>query len=129
MATREHADSLVPRIFRAARRAGIADPDWAAGPAPRDCRLARPDYLALLRDRATGSSISEEPGGRLIVRRPAGSTVTIWTGALHQTHSDPDDHGFSYPGDATSSGAAVVFTRRGDYHAHGWPAVYNGIGR
>ncbi len=61
MATREHADRLVPQLFGAARRAEITSPDWPVGAPPRACQLTEPLYRALLADRAAAVDDAGEP--------------------------------------------------------------------
>ncbi len=120
MATREHADRLVPRMYRAAAARWPA-PDWPLGGLPADCRLDRADYLALLRDRATGTEITEDSTG-LTITSPPGARAMVWTGPqFHPADGDRPE----FP-EAAGSRGVVVFTRRGDYHGHGWAAVYNG---
>ncbi|GAB3888440.1 hypothetical protein GCM10029964_056090 [Kibdelosporangium lantanae] len=61
MATREHADKLVPQLYKAAREADITNPDWPSGRPPRQCQLDHNDNLTLLRDRTTGTTITDDP--------------------------------------------------------------------
>jgi helicase len=70
MATREHADKLVPQLYKAAREADITNPDWPSGRPPRQCQLDHNDYLTLLRDRTTGTTITDNPATGITVESP-----------------------------------------------------------
>jgi hypothetical protein len=132
MATAPLATTVVPALFAAARDNGITAPDWPLGRPPHQCRLDEPRYLALLRDRATGTTFTEH-AGQLTITCPNDSTVTLWAGQHAQTTRHASTGTFRYPG--TTDGpaqhprGATVFTRRGDFYSHGWLSSYNAIPR
>ncbi|WP_211763013.1 DEAD/DEAH box helicase [Kutzneria sp. CA-103260] len=129
MATREHADQLVPQLYRSARNADITSPDWPSGQPPRQCRLDHNAYLTLLRDRTTGTTISDHPDGTITIQHPDSGIVTLWSDNGFQPHPTISQHDYRFPEipeDPTVRGAAI-FTRRGDYHVHGWGTEYNQI--
>jgi helicase len=88
MATPAHAKRAVPELWTAARSQGYSSPDWPASGRPRGCRLAKADYLALMRERATATTIEADgtsvraagPGGlrpgRLGRKDPPGDADT-----------------------------------------------------
>ncbi|MDA3646639.1 DEAD/DEAH box helicase [Saccharopolyspora indica] len=121
LATPEHADHLIPRLYRAAREAGHTAPDWPHTTPPRDCRLNHTSYQSLLRARATGTRFTTE-NGRLSAHLPGETTIAAWTGANYTIHTSSAGHAA-----CPNGSAAVAFTPRGDYYAHGWPTVYNAI--
>ncbi|WP_424185071.1 DEAD/DEAH box helicase [Actinokineospora sp. G85] len=130
MATREHAEHLVPRLYRAARDASLTSPDWPLGAAPELCRLDRADYLALLRERCTGTSVTVNDKGEAVVTKPIGAMVSTWTETDHTLSTTGAAHGqysFPHPPGANTSRGVTIFTRRGDHYSDGWTADYNRI--
>ncbi len=131
MATPAHADTVVPDLFTAARHRDITAPDWPVGRSPRHCRLDQPGYLALLRDRATGTAFTEH-GEHVTITCPNAATVTLWTHQSYQVTLQSTAGQFEYPQaheNETHPGmrGATVFTRRGDHQSHGWLSTYNTI--
>ncbi|QXV61538.1 DEAD/DEAH box helicase [Amycolatopsis sp. TNS106] len=126
MATREHADRLVPQLYDAARRSGVSNPDWPIGGTPRLCRLDRTGYVGLLRDRCTGADVRPDGDAHVVVEMPTGSGVVIWAGDEYRLSEDEGCLAFPAANAGDSQGVAV-FSPRGDYHCHGWAAAYNGI--
>jgi helicase len=141
MATPAHATRAVPLLWNAARARGHASPDWPAGGRPAECRLDQASYMAFLRDRATGVTITETSvpvQGEVRATGPAGAVLTVWAGAAHSTVPIRNGHavaGKLTPG-ATSAGphrpdpgasGAAVFTWRGDYRATGWLSSYSAV--
>ncbi|WP_079158576.1 DEAD/DEAH box helicase [Streptomyces caniscabiei] len=130
MATPRLAPRLVPRMWRAARDRGIGAPDWTGTIPPRDSAITPARYQALLKQRATGTALTPHSGS-LRVETPHGTMICLWDGAttiryvsdgtpaiLDYPPGDPDDPSRGRRGSA-------VFTR-GDRHAAGWLAPYNG---
>jgi ATP-dependent DNA helicase len=131
MASRAHADTAVPDLFTAARHGDITAPDWPLGRPPRHCQLDKPDYLALLRDRATDTAFTEH-GEHVTITYPNAATVTMWTGQSYQVTRQAMAGKFEYPKAHENEThpdmrGATVFTRRGDYQSLGWLSTYNTI--
>jgi helicase len=132
MATPAHAAQVVPQLWRAARARGHAGPDWPGNAPPAGCRLDADEYLAFLRNRATGAAI-EIADGMVTARAPAGSVLAVWTGSRYQVTPvargpvvvplpppDPADRARGWTG-------AAIFTRRDDYRGTGWLAAYSRV--
>lgn len=131
MATPAHADTVVPDLFTAARHHDITAPDWPVGRPPRHCRLDQPGYLALLRDRATDTTFTED-AEHVTITCPNAATVTLWTGQSYQATLQSTAGEFEYPQAHENDThpdmrGATVFTRRRDYQSHGWLSTYNTI--
>jgi helicase len=135
MATPAHAAAAVPLLWNAARARGHVSPDWPVGGRPTECRLDDPGYLAFLRDRATGVTFSEAGGseagssaggGEVRATGPAGSVLTVWSGATYATAPIKRGHAVSGQTGLLPAGAAV-FTWRGDYRATGWLSDYSSV--
>jgi helicase len=130
MATTAHAAQLVPELWTAARAAGYASPDWPAVGRPRQCRLDSAGYLALLRERATATTI-EDDGEQVYGTGPAGSVLAVWAGrAFVTTPIRRGQVATAVRPPATGSPGlpgAAIFTWRGDYRATGWLAAYDQI--
>jgi len=131
MATRLHANTVVPDLFRAARQYDISNPDWPIGRPPQRCQLDESDYRGLLRDRATETSFTEN-AQNVAITCPNAVTIILWAernyqvtpqagfGSFRYPETHPDD---TYP----DKRGATVFTHRGDYQSHGWLSTYNTI--
>jgi helicase len=131
MATRLHADTAVPELFRAARQRDVSNPDWPVGRPPHRCQLDESGYLGLLRDRATDTTFTDRPDGVEIVC-PNAATVTPWLAQSYQASPQARTGSFRYPtvqddGTGVDTRGATVFTRRGDYLSQGWLSAYNAI--
>lgn len=131
MATRAHADTVVPDLFTAARQRCITAPDWPPGLPPRDCRLDQPDYLALLRDRATGTTFTEH-GDHVTITCPHAAIATLWTDQDYWVtpHTTPGEFArpeVDNPQTHPQTRDATIFTRRGDHQSTGWLSTYNTI--
>nr|WP_239375561.1 DEAD/DEAH box helicase [Frankia sp. Cj5] len=152
MATPLRAERIVPLLFTAAREHGVTAPDWPVGRAPAQCQLDAQEYVALLRDRATDSLVTEADD-RVKVTTPNGTAAVVWAGDQHIAVGSPAGQWMSYPGtgesgpgSANGSGAAKgsagyareahapalergvsVFSWRGDHLSTGWLSSYNGI--
>lgn len=129
MATTLYAETVVPDLFTAARNNDVANPDWPPGRPPRRCQLDELGYLTLLRDRATGTTFTENPDS-VTITCPNAVTVSLWAGQNYQSNLRATAGTFQYP--ANDNGrkeprGATVFTRRGEYLSHGWLATYNTI--
>jgi helicase len=124
MATAAHAEQAVPQLWAAARSRGYASPDWPAAGMPRGCRLDQVGYLALLRERATATTI-EAAGGQVRAVGPAGSVLAVWAGkayrvtAIRRGHAETEQ-----PVQSAGAPGAAIFTWRGDYRGTGWLAAY-----
>jgi ATP-dependent DNA helicase len=127
MATPAHAAQAVPELWAAARARGYRSPDWAAGRRPAQCRLDDAGYVALLRDRATGTTI-EVADGKIRATGPAGSVLAVWNGPEHRITSIRRGQAAAEP-PAPGAGelGAAIFTWRSDYRATGWLAAYSRI--
>lgn len=125
MATPLHAATEVPELYRAARKKDVTNPDWPIGRPPSRCQLDEPDYIALLRDRATGTAFTEN-ATQVAITLPSGGTISLWHAEHYRTTPLATSGVFPYP-DATVPGlrGATVFTRRGDYQSRGWLDTYN----
>ncbi|WNV86265.1 DEAD/DEAH box helicase [Umezawaea sp. Da 62-37] len=131
MATRPRTKDLVPAMWRSAVDSGLRAPDWNPGVPPRGCELDQAGYTALLRDRATGATITERPAGA-VVSGIAGATAITWRGKTRGpvviTSATTDlDHPPDPDSDPGAEPGVAVFTRRGDYRATGWLATYDRI--
>lgn len=131
MATRAHAETVIPDLFTAARHGDIAAPDGPVDRPPRHCRLDQPGYLALLRDRATDTAFTEH-GEHVTLTFPNAATVTLWTGQSYQVTVQATAGRFEYPKAHENEThpdmrGATVFTRRGDYQSLGRLSTYNTI--
>ncbi|WP_018501255.1 DEAD/DEAH box helicase [Parafrankia discariae] len=152
MATPLRAERIVPLLFTAARGRGVTAPDWPVGRAPAQCQLDAQEYLVLLRDRATDTTVTEADD-RVKVTAPNGTTAVAWAGHQHAVIGSPAGQWTSYPGTgAPGAGTAngfggvngstgysreahapapergvSVFSRRGDHVSTGWLSSYNGI--
>ncbi len=114
MAPSPHTDDVVPRLWEAARSRGVAAPDWPHTTPPRGCLLGQDDYLALLRERATGVSITVSDGEATVSGLVSGAVVA-WSGLKMVGASDRAV--VDCPPGATDG--VAVFTRRGDHTAIG----------
>jgi helicase len=127
MATASHAAQAVPRLWAGARARGYGSPDWPVAGRPRQCRLDSSDYLALLRERVTASTI-EDDGVQVRGTGPPGSVLAVWAGQAHLvvplrrvravTATRPR---------AAGETRAAIFSWCGGYRATGWLAAYNQI--
>ncbi|MEV6594772.1 hypothetical protein [Streptomyces acidicola] len=127
MAAPAHTTTLVPAIWRAARRRDISSPDWPGTTPPDACRLTSTAYRNLLANRTTGTRITLDTR-HVRVLAPNGSTVIAWNGTAVTRHigtGTPLDIPCPLPGpDDLSAGrtGAAVFTRA-DRTAVGWTAA------
>jgi helicase len=124
MATPAHALQAVSQLWAAARAQGYTSPDWPAAGRPRQCHLDNAGYQALLRERATASTI-EADSGQVRAAGPAGSVLAVWAGKTYLV--TPIRRGQAVAGPPSPAGGppgAAVFTWRGDYRATGWLAAY-----
>jgi helicase len=128
MATASHADDVVPALWHAATSRGITDPDWVETGRPQGCRLDHSGYAALLRDRATNSTV-DDAGRRVSLVCSTAATLATWSAASFTAAAAPQGRAeITTPaGDRHNHGSAV-FTRRGDYRATNWLSEYTGIG-
>lgn len=126
MATRESAETLVPRLFHAARDAGYTAPDWESGTPPRSCQLRPDSYNTLLSSRATGTRLTTNDGV-VTAHLPCDATVITWSGPEYNTFNAKAGRSqFDYPNPDSESQGVAIFTARGDYYANGWLSSYNG---
>ncbi|MDO0911149.1 DEAD/DEAH box helicase [Streptomyces sp. DT2A-34] len=129
MATAPQASTLVPRMWRAATGKQITDPDWPTTARPSHCQLPDTAYMALLRDRVTGSIVDID-GDHATWSVPAGLSRTTWTGtAFDQDVSDGTEQATAFPkaladDPSGEQRGCAVFSRRGDGIATGWLARY-----
>jgi helicase len=124
MATPAHALQAVPQLWAAARAQGYTSPDWPVAGRPRQCHLDNAGYQALLRERATASTI-EANSGQVRAVGPAGSVLAVWAGKTYVvTPIRRGQAATGPPSPAGGSPGAAVFTWRGDYRATGWLASY-----
>jgi helicase len=125
MATPAQAQQGVPELWTAARSRGHASPDWPVGGRPRGCRLDQADYLAMLRERTTTTTI-EADGSPVRAAGPAGSVLAVWAGQTYRV--TPIRRGraeIEQPPASAGAPGAAIFTWRGDYRSTGWLAAYN----
>jgi helicase len=126
MATSLHAANDTPTLYAAAVRRGITNPDWTTNARPSGCRLETADYVTLLRDRTTNTTIEPQPAGAKITA-PTGAVIVTWSGAdTEVTQSAGDPVACTFPASPAASGAGV-FTRRGDGIASGWLDAYRSM--
>jgi helicase len=130
MATPMHEDKTVPAMWKAATSRGRGSPDWPPGSRPSHCALDPAAYTTLLRDRLTGSTLSEHPG-HVSVAAPAGAAAMTWTGRTY-TREIPGTEPAQIPWPppaacADADHGAALFSRRGDYLGTGWLASYQQI--
>jgi helicase len=129
MATPAHAPQAVPQLWAAARSQGYTSPDWPVAGRPRQCRLDNAGYLALLRERATATTI-EADGRQVRATGPSGSVLAAWTGNAYLVTPMRSGHAVTErPASDTGPPGAAVFTWRGDYRGTGWLAAYSQIQR
>lgn len=131
MATRLHADTIVPDLFQAARQHDVSNPDWPIGRPPQRSVLDESDYVDLLRDRATHTTFVEH-AETVNVTCPRGATVMLWTEGDYAVTQEAEPALFRYPDISAEAASqdlrgASVFTWRGDYQSSGWLSVYNTI--
>jgi helicase len=127
MATRTHAEELVPQLWTAATARGFTSPDWTAIARPRNCQLSLEDYAQLLRERATSVTIDLH-ANRTNATAPDGSVLVAWTGNRYGSVTMP--RGTATLQDNEADGTqrtAAVFTWRGDYQATGWLGRYSQV--
>lgn len=127
MATPAHAPQAVPQLWSAARAQGYTSPDWPVAGRPRQCHLDHAGYLALLRERATASTIDAD-GAQVRAAGPAGSVLAVWAGKTYLVTPIRRGHAATeQPAPAAGAPGAAIFTWRGDYRATGWLAAYSQI--
>ncbi|MFF4568460.1 DEAD/DEAH box helicase [Streptomyces sp. NPDC001410] len=132
MATPQLAPRLVPRMWRAARDRGVGAPDWTGTTPPRDSALPPARYEALLKQRTTGTVLTQNSGS-VQVTAPHGAVICLWDGATTVRYASDGtparlDHPPAAPDDPSEGRrGAAVFTR-GDHLAAGWLAAYNATG-
>jgi len=124
MATPAHALQAVPQLWAAAQARGYTSPDWPVAGRPQQCHLDSAGYRALLRERATESTI-ETGGGQVRAAGPTGSVLAVWAGKTYLLTPIRRGHAITgQPSPAAGAPGAAVFTWRGDYRATGWLAAY-----
>ncbi|QIZ39148.1 DEAD/DEAH box helicase [Saccharopolyspora sp. ASAGF58] len=128
IATPLHAEDAVPKLWEAATARGITRPDWESTSRPQGCRLEQDDYVALLRERATGAVLRSE-NGRGRANGPVGSIAITWAGTKRATAILHTGQAVlpALPDRSEEHAEIALFTRRGDYCATGWLAAYSGI--
>jgi helicase len=127
MATPALAAQTVPQLWAAARGRGYTSPDWPVAGRPAQCHLDDAGYLALLRERATDTTI-QILDQKVRGTGPAGSVLAVWNGPAYQI--TPIKRGYAVadlPSPEAGESGAAVFTWRGDYRATGWLAEYSQI--
>jgi helicase len=127
MAAPANAAQAVPQLWAAARARAHTSPDWPVGGRPAQCHLDDAEYLAFLRDRATGVSF-EAAEGSVQADGPPGSVLVVWSGPAYRSTAIKRGYAIAEsPGSAPGEPGAAVFTWRGDYRANGWLAAYSQI--
>jgi helicase len=127
MATPALAAQAVPQLWAAARGRGYTSPDWPVAGRPLQCHLDDAGYLALLRERATDTTI-EIMDQKVRGTGPTGSVLAVWNGPAYQITSIKRGYAVAdLPSPEASDQGAAVFTWRGDYRAAGWLAEYSRI--
>lgn len=125
MATSTYADDVVPILWDAATARGITNPDWTETGRPQACRLNQSDYATLLRDRATGSTLTSTDD-RATLTCTTAATLTTWSGTEYSTMPAPNGQAnATVPSTNSPERGSAVFTRRGDYRAVGWLSEYS----
>ncbi|WP_218007696.1 DEAD/DEAH box helicase [Nocardia vinacea] len=126
MATAAYAEDIVPDLWMAATNRGLASPDWAETGRPQGCQLNQSDYALLLRERSTGSKLSEADG-HFTASCTATSTLVVWSGSDYLAVPIPpgrSEIANILPYQPSPPTGAALFTRRGDYRATGWLNSY-----
>jgi helicase len=127
MATPLHAANDTPTLYAAAVRRGITSPDWTTIARPSGCRLEPADYVVLLRDRTTSTTIEPQPAGAKVTAS-ARATIVTWSDTdIEVSRSTGDPAACTYPGISSARTGTAVFTRRGDGIATGWLDTYCNI--
>ncbi|WP_378741098.1 DEAD/DEAH box helicase [Nocardia brasiliensis] len=127
MATAASAEDIVPELWTAATSRGIASPDWAETGRPRGCQLDQSDYALLLKDRTTGSTLTEIYD-HVTASGTTPAVLVVWSGSDYVAVSAPQGSAEmprGMPPQSHAHAGAALFTRRGDYRATGWLSSYH----
>ncbi|MEU5692388.1 DEAD/DEAH box helicase [Actinosynnema sp. NPDC020468] len=124
LAGRPNLKTLVPTLWHSATSRGVRAPDWPAGRSPAGSTLDHAAYVALLRERTTGATLTAGATEATVVGGPP-LTAISWRGkdytAPTATATVP------YPEGADPDTGLAAFTRRGDYRATGWLTTYTAL--
>lgn len=123
MATSAHAEDVVPALWRAATTRGITNPDWVETGRPQGCRLNQSDYATLLRDRATGLTLTTD-NNQVALSCTTAATLSTWSDTNYIAVMASQGRA-SMPATSADTPRTAIFTRRGDYHATGWLGEYS----
>lgn len=126
MATAAYAEEIVLDLWTAATTRGLAGPDWSETGRPRGCQLDPAEYATLLRDRTTGSVLTDNDG-TVTARSTTAATLVTWSGSNFRAVSAPhgQDATTTTPSADQDRRGAALFTRRGDYRSTGWLSDYH----